>query len=130
MVYSSSLLHWRGMSGTEILVPIVKNITGVDGMYKEILSSHWDENRFQIVFSTIMLLKKPFSIIELESLLQLDSREILFDLLCIQSIVIVPDDNSSKVEIVHTSLRDFSTSLECSGVFWSHIRAGSGYTWI
>jgi hypothetical protein len=120
MVHSSSLLHWRGMLGRKTpparLVPIVKNVTGVDGMYKEILSSLWEENRFQIVFSTIMLLKEPLSIIGLESLLQLESRDIIFDLLRIQSIVIVPDDNSAKVEIVHTSLRDFSTSLDRSGV--------------
>jgi len=101
------------------LVPIVKNITGIDDMYKEILSPLWEKNRFQIVFSTIMLLKKPLSIIELESLLQVDSREITSDLLYIQSIVTVPDDDSAKVEIVHTSLRDFSTSLERSGVFYA-----------
>jgi len=101
------------------LVPIVKNITGVDGMYKEILSPLWKENRFQTVFSTIILLKIPFSIFGLESLLQLDSREVISDILRVQSIVIVPDDNSTKVEIVHTSLRDFSTSLERSGVFYT-----------
>ena len=98
---------------------VVETHTGVDGMYMEILREFWDDEHFPTVFSTLMLLPRPFSVTELSSLLNLERSEILIEILKIQSILIIPSDDDTPVDIVHTSLRDFSTSPKRAGSLWA-----------
>ena len=93
---------------------IVERHNGVDGMYTEIIQQFWKDERFPTVFSTIMLLRTPLSITGLASLLELTIPEILIEILKIQSILVIPADNKSPVDVVHTSLRDFSISKKRS----------------
>ena len=118
-IFASTLLKYvrDGLPPPLRLRPIVEAHTGVDDMYKEILTQFWNDNCFQAVFSTIMLLKSPLSVTGLESLLNLGDNRVLFELLKIQSVVLIPDDDEKPVDIVHTSLRDFSTSLQRSEIF-------------
>ena len=85
-------------------------------MYREILIPLWDDSYFQIVFSTIILLKRPLSVTGLECLLNFRENQILSELLKIQSVLLIPDDDEKAVDIVHTSLRDFSMLFQRSGI--------------
>lgn len=96
---------------------VVDTHTGVNGMYCEIIQKFWNDEHFPTVFSTIMLLEDPLSITELGALLELTGSDILIEVLKIQSILIVPSDDHRPVEIVHTSLRDFSISRMRAGNF-------------
>ena len=62
-----------------------------------------------------MLLRRPFSVTSLRSLLNLQHSVILIEILKIQSILIIPSDDVTPVDIVHTSLQDFSTCPERAG---------------
>ena len=98
------------------LRPIVEAHTRVDDMYREILIQFWNNDYFQTVFSTIIILKCPLSITVLESLLDFGDNRILFELLKIQSVLLIPDDDQKLVDIIYTSLWDFSTSLQQSRI--------------
>ena len=97
---------------------IVERHNGVDGMYTEIIQQFWRDEHFWIVFSTIMLLRRPLSVMGLASLLDLTIPDILTEVLKIQSILVILADNETLVDVVHTSLRDFSVSKEQSGAIF------------
>ena len=116
-IFASTLAKYvrNGLPPPRRLRPIVEAHTGVDEMYREILIQFWNDNYFKIVFSTIILLKRPLSITGLGTLLNFGDNRILFEILKIQSVLHIPDDDKKAVDIVHTSLRDFSTSFQRSG---------------
>ena len=91
---------------------------GVDGMYTEIIQQFWRDEHFWIVFSTIMLLCRPLSVMGLASLLDLTIPDILTEVLKIQNILVILADNETPVDVVHTSLWDFSVSKERSGAIF------------
>ena len=97
---------------------IVERHNGVDGMYTEIIQQFWRDEHFWIVFSTIMLLHRPLSVMGLASLLDLTIPDILTEVLKIQSILVILADNETLVDVVHTSLWDFSVSKEQSGAIF------------
>ena len=115
-IFASTLTKYigEGREPPQRLRLIVKRHNGVDGMYTEIIQQFWEDEHFPTVFSTIMLLRSPLSIAELASLLDLTTTEILIEILKIQSILVIPADNMSPVDVVHTSLRDFSISKKRS----------------
>lgn len=117
-IFASTLVKYvrDGLPPPLRLRPIVEAHTGVDGMYSEILTRFWNDDDFRTVFSIVILLMRPLSITELASLLNCSNRQILFEILKVQSILLVRDDDAKVVDIVHTSLRDFSTSPQRSGI--------------
>ena len=108
----------EGMEPPQRLKLIVERHNGVDGMYTEIIQQFWGREHFRIVFSTIMLLRTPLSVVGLASFLDLSIPDILIEIFKIQSILVIPADNSTPVDVVHTSLRDFSVSKERSGAIF------------
>ena len=108
----------EGREPPQRLKLIVERHNGVDGMYREIVEQFWGHEHFPIVFSTIMLLRRPLSVIGLASLLDLTIPDILTEIFKIQSILVIPADNKTPVDVVHTSLRDFSVSKERSGAIF------------
>ena len=118
-IFAATLAQYIGTGRIppERLKIVVDTHTGVDGMYIEIIKEFWNDERFPTVFSAIMLLPRPFSVTELRSLLNLERSEILIEILKIQSILIIPSDDDTPVDIVHTSLRDFSISPRRAGIF-------------
>ena len=110
-----------GRAPPERLKSAVEIHTGLDGAYIEIMNEFcnefWNDELFQTVFSTIMLLQRPFSVFSLARLLNLTPSEILIEILKIQSIAIIPSDVDTPVDIVHASLRDFSISPTRTGRF-------------
>ena len=110
----------EGREPPENLRLIVDSHNGVDGMYTEIIQQFWKDVRFPTVFSTIILLRTPLSVHGLASLLNLTISEILIEILKIQSILVIPADNKSPVDVVHTSLRDFSSSKKRSEALFVH----------
>ena len=109
-IFAATLVKYIGTGEVppERLKSVVETHTGVDGTYVKIIKEFWDDEHFQTVFSTIMLLQRPFSVTELGTLLNLERSEILIEILKIQSVLIHPRDDDTPVDIVHTSLREFS----------------------
>ena len=119
-IFASTLTKYigEGREPPQRLKLIVETHDGVDGMYKEIIQQFWEDEHFPIVFSTIILLRGPLSITGLASLLDLTVPEIVIEISKIQSILVIPTDNNTPVDVVHTSLRDFSTSKKRSGALF------------
>ena len=119
-IFASTLMKYisEGKEPLQRLKFIVERHNGVDGMYTEIVQQFWRDEHFRIVFSTIMLLRRPLSVTGLASLLDLTIPDILTEILKIQSILVILADNETPVDVVHTSLRDFSVSKERSGVIF------------
>ncbi|TDL26586.1 hypothetical protein BD410DRAFT_783658 [Rickenella mellea] len=92
--------------------------TGIDPLYRQVLSSANRGKQFDQVFSTILLVRRPLSITHVGHLLRLPAKVIVDELLQVQSIVRIPDDNSKPVQLMHTSLRDFLTTKQRSGNFF------------
>ena len=116
-IFASTLTRYisEGIEPLQRLKLIVERHNGVDGMYTEIIQQFWGCEHFPIVFSTIILLRTPLSVVGLASFLNLSILDILIEIFRIQSILVIPADNSMPVDVVHTSLRDFSVSKEQSG---------------
>ena len=115
-IFASTLTKYigEGMEPPHRLRLVVESHNGVDDMYKIIIEPLSRDVRFAIVFSTIMLLRTPLSVTDLASLLDLTVPDILIEIFKIQSILVIPTDNKTPVDVVHTSLRDFSASKERS----------------
>ena len=116
-IFASTLAKYirEGREPPQRLRLIVESYDGVDGMYTEIIQQFWEDVHFQTVFSTIMLLYTPLSVTGLASLLDLTVSEIFIEVLKIQSIIVIPVNDNTPVDVVHTSLRDFSISKNRSG---------------
>ena len=119
-IFVSTLTRYisEGREPPQRLKLIVERHNGVDGMYTEIIQQFWEHEHFPIVFTTIMLLRTPLSVVGLASLLRLTIPDILTEIFKIQSILVIPADNKTPVDVVHTSLRDFSVSKERSGAIF------------
>ena len=119
-IFASTLAKYigEGREPPQRLKLIVETHNGVDGMYTEIIQQFWEDEHFPIIFSTIILLRRPLSITGLASLLDLTVPEIIIEISKIQSILVIPADNNTPVDVVHTSLRDFSISKERSGALF------------
>ena len=119
-IFASTLAKYigEGREPPQRLKLIVETHNGVDGMYTEIIQQFWEDEHFPIVFSTIILLRRSLSITGLASLLDLTVPEIIIEISKIQSILVIPADNKTPVDVVHTSLRDFSTSKKRSGALF------------
>jgi hypothetical protein len=93
---------------------------GLDPLYRQVFSDAQRSPRFKQVIGTIMLVTKPLSIRNLESLLQVETGHILLALLGIQSVLVVPEDDHQPVRLVHTSLRDFLVTRSRSREWYIH----------
>ena len=119
-IFASTLAKYigEGREPPQRLKLIVEMHNGVDDMYTEIIQQFWEDGHFPIVFSTIMLLRTPLSIAGLASLLNLTVPEILIEIFKVQSILVIPADNKTPLDVVHTSLREFSVSKKRSGALF------------
>ena len=96
------------------LQKVLKHHDGLDPVYTHILSVAAHNKDFDTVLGTLMLLVCPLSVKSLATLLRLDPARIVHSLKGLQSILIIPKDDDNSIRPIHTSLRDFLTSLERS----------------
>ncbi|KAF7982708.1 hypothetical protein HWV62_26554 [Athelia sp. TMB] len=89
------------------LKSVLQMHAGLDPLYEQVLRDVPEIACFPEVLAALMLLYKQPSVELLAGVLQLDNAEVLLALTAIQSIVHIPSDNSSPVQLNHTSLRDF-----------------------
>ncbi|KZP22816.1 hypothetical protein FIBSPDRAFT_952631 [Athelia psychrophila] len=80
---------------------------GLDPLYAQVLGAVPDIACFRMVLTTLMIIREQPSINLLAELLRLPMGDILFALTSIQSIIHVPADDTTPVQLNHTSLRDF-----------------------
>ena len=76
-IFTSTLTRYisEGTEPPQRLKLIVERHNGVDGMYTEIIQQFWGRELFRIVFSTIMLLRTPLSVVGLASFLDLSIQD-------------------------------------------------------
>jgi hypothetical protein len=92
--------------------------SGLDTLYSQVLSSAPDNDNFRRVVGTIMLLSKPLPITHLGHLLQLDTADVWQALLGLQSVLLIPADDNHPVRLFHSSLQDFLMSQPRSQIFF------------
>ncbi|KZP09397.1 hypothetical protein FIBSPDRAFT_964012 [Athelia psychrophila] len=80
---------------------------GLDPLYVQVLGAVPDMPYFRRVLTTLMLAREQPSITVLADLLCLGVEDVLHTLNFIQSIIHVPADDITPVQLNHTSLRDF-----------------------
>ncbi|RXW22409.1 hypothetical protein EST38_g3446 [Candolleomyces aberdarensis] len=100
-------------------LPLTLEVTGLDGLYAQTLARSQHLPHFRNIISTIALLKRPLSIVEIADLLGIQAFEVVGVLLNLQAIIHVPGtDEKGEVTVCHTSLRDFLTTERRSGTFF------------
>lgn len=101
-----SLLNaeWTSDGGTSPLDDMYRHVLQVaaDGRDGKIFLCH-----FPSVLGAILVSKEPVSVSDLESLLGLSSKKINFILSRLRSVLIVPGDANSSIQLLHLSFRDF-----------------------
>ena len=83
--------------------------TGLDSLYKQVLSSASRTPALHQILGTIMIMEDNQSISFLSSLLNLQHEEVIHELLGVQSIIKIPGQDNQPIMLYHTSLRDFLT---------------------
>lgn len=78
--------------------------TGLDPLYKQVLSAAPRSLNFHRIIATLMILRQNQSITALSSLLHLQPQAIVHDLLAVQSIVKIPGDDNEPVMLYHTTV--------------------------
>jgi hypothetical protein len=120
-IFASTLCNFIN-DGTDYPYRKIRDALGagasLDALYTQVLSAAPPGDNFQRVIGTIMLLKAPLSITSLGYLLNLENADILQPLLGIQSIILIPGDDSKLVTVFHTSLRDFLMTQPRSRTFF------------
>lgn len=101
----------------EMLDSALKAHAGLDPLYSQVLEEVEDTNSFKTVLAAITVLNSPLSITSLSELLGISPQVITADLLQTQSIIIIPGDDDTPVQMLHTSLQEFLTD-ESRAVHW------------
>ncbi|KAF5335929.1 hypothetical protein D9611_006248 [Ephemerocybe angulata] len=107
-------------------LPLALNINpGLDGLYSQTLSRAEHLAHFSLIISTIALVRRPLSILELADLLNIQKFEVIQVLVQMHSILQVPGDDTTQVTLCHSSLYDFLNNPGRSNRFhvdpWQHI---------
>jgi hypothetical protein len=122
-IYVSTLVKFvgdgRGLPQEKLQSAVIAH-HGVDPLYGEVLSKaqHLSTHFLQVV-GTIIHLRHPLTIHDLEQLLQLSSNHIRQTLQGCQSILVVPDYDQEAVKPVlpyHASLKEFLSDANRAGI--------------
>ncbi|KAF7968846.1 hypothetical protein HWV62_29212 [Athelia sp. TMB] len=89
------------------LESVLQMHTGLDPLYGQVLMEASEIACFRQVLMALMLLYKEPSVEMLASILELSVQDVLHALLAIQSIIRIPSDDNTHIQLHHTSLRDF-----------------------
>jgi hypothetical protein len=112
-MFATTLIYWIEASefpDRDLKVVLQSDVMGLDPLYKQVLSEVSLTPSFYHILGTIMILVENQSITALSKLLKFQSREIIHDLLAVQSLLLIPGDDDQPIQLFHTSLRDFLTS--------------------
>jgi hypothetical protein len=92
---------------------------GLDTLYAKTLSRSQHLPHFPDVISTMAFLVEPLPIVGIAELLGIESFEVVRVLVNLQAIIHVPGTDDLPVTMCHTSLRDFLTTENRSGCFFT-----------
>lgn len=119
-IFASTLAEFvgdgKGAPPNQKLKTVLSLHSGLDPLYTQVLTvpAIAEIACFPRVLTTLMLVSKQPSIRLLADLLRLSTQEVLHALMSIQSIIHIPSDNDSSIQLIHTSLRDFLTKEQRS----------------
>ncbi|KAJ2932837.1 hypothetical protein H1R20_g4248, partial [Candolleomyces eurysporus] len=100
-------------------LPLTLKINGLDPLYAQTLARSQHLRHFRQIISAIALLRMPFTVVGLASLLGIERFEIVHVLLNLQAIIHLPGaDEEGQVTVCHTSLREFLRIESRSGQFF------------
>ena len=119
-----SLIGARGLPQDNLKMALTAE-DGLDLLYAQVLTDalpddNVDQDKFQRVIGTVMLLTEPISIAFQAHILQLRSVDIVQTLIGLQSVLMIPDRDDQPIRLFHTSLRDFLISPMRSRAFFIH----------
>lgn len=109
-IFAATLVHFvtDGKAAPDKKLQTVLALhTGLYPLYEQVLRDVPEIECFRRVLTTLMLIKEQPSISTLAELLELDNQDVLHALMAIQTIIHIPADDESPVQLNHTSLRDF-----------------------
>lgn len=111
-VYASTVMKFviegqGSISPEQRLQAVLGLHTGLDPLYNQVLKAVPQISWFPRVLTTLMLARRQPSVNILADMLELSTQDVLHALLAIQSIIHIPADNVTPIELNHTSLRDF-----------------------
>ena len=112
-MFATTLISWIEASefpDRDLKVVLQSDVMGLDPLYKQVLSEVSLTPSFHHILGTVMILVENQSITALSELLGFQSREIIHDLLAVQSLLLIPGDDDQPIQLFHTSLRDFLTT--------------------
>ncbi|KAF7976247.1 hypothetical protein HWV62_7290 [Athelia sp. TMB] len=87
---------------------------GLDPLYDQVLRDVPEIDCFRRVLTTLMLVYKQPSVFFLAEILELNIQDVLHALMAIQSIITIPSDDRTPIQLNHTSLRDFLVNADRS----------------
>lgn len=96
------------------LQSVLKLHAGLDPLYAQVLKAVPNIACFRMVLTTLMIVHVQPSINLLAELLRLPTGNVTHALTSIQSIIHIPADNTTPIQLNHTSLRDFLVDRERS----------------
>ncbi|RXW11338.1 hypothetical protein EST38_g14517 [Candolleomyces aberdarensis] len=113
-------------------LPLTLRMDGLDDLYTQTLTRSQHLPHFRDIISTVVLLFRPLSIVEIANLLGIEAFEVVRVLLNLQAIIHVPAlDREGEVTLCHASLGEFLTTESRSGCFfvppWFHLRLSYRY---
>jgi len=91
---------------------------GLDALYIDVLRSVPRSEQFLRIFETVMTVEERLSVVVVAYLLQTEPGDVVHALLGVQSILSVPEDDESPIQLFHTSLHDFLTTKARSNQFY------------
>ncbi|KAF7968107.1 hypothetical protein HWV62_31965 [Athelia sp. TMB] len=89
------------------LESVLEMHAGLDPLYDQVIRAVPEIVCFRRVLTTLMLVYKQPSAEMLAAILELHVQDVLHALMPIQSIINIPSDDSTPIQLNHTSLRDF-----------------------
>lgn len=112
-MFATTLISWIEASefpDRDLKLVLQSDVVGLDPLYKQVLSEVSLTPSFHHILGTTMILVENQSITAISKLLGFQSREIIHELLAVQSLLLIPGDDDQPILLFHTSLRDFLTS--------------------
>ncbi|KAF7968117.1 hypothetical protein HWV62_31985 [Athelia sp. TMB] len=109
-IFASTLVYFitdRTAPPDRKLKSVLEMHAGLDPLYDQVLRDVPEIVCFRQVLTTLMLVYEQPSVSLLAEILELSVQDVLHALMAIQSIITIPSDDETPIQLNHTSLRDF-----------------------
>lgn len=109
-IFASTLVYFitdKSAPPDRKLKSVLEMHAGLDPLYDQVLRGIPKIDCFRRVLTTLMLVYEQPSVVFLAEILELNIQDVLHALTAIQSIITIPSDDQTPIQLNHTLLRDF-----------------------